>query len=94
MFLVRVCGGDTTEKKPHPAPLKLALQKMKLEPQECIYVGDTPEDLEMAQSVGVRAVAVLGPFPTADRLRAAKPEFLLKELEELPGLLKKICGKA
>ena len=31
---------------------------------------------------------------TADRLRAAKPEFLLKELEELPGLLKKICGKA
>jgi HAD superfamily hydrolase (TIGR01509 family) len=94
MFLARVCGGDTTEKKPHPAPLKLALQKMKLEPQECIYVGDTPEDLEMARAVGVRAVAVLGPFPTADRLRAAKPEFLLKELEELPGLLKKLCGKA
>lgn len=93
MFRARVCGGDTAEKKPHPAPLKLAMQKMKLEPEECVYVGDTAEDLEMAQAGGVIAIAVLGPFPTAERLRAAKPEFLLKDLEELPGLLRKINGK-
>jgi len=64
-----------------------------MEAEECVYVGDTPEDLEMAKAVGMRAIAVLGPFPTEKRLRAAKPEFLLKNLEELPGLLKRICGK-
>ena len=90
MFRARVCGGDTPEKKPHPAPLLLALRKMKLEPGECIYVGDTPEDLEMAKAANVRAIAVLGPFPTARRLRAARPEFLLKGLGELPALLRKI----
>jgi phosphoglycolate phosphatase-like HAD superfamily hydrolase len=63
---------------------------MKLAPADCVYVGDTPEDLEMAKAAGVQAVAVLGPFPTARRLRAARPEFLLKHLDELPALLRKI----
>jgi HAD superfamily hydrolase (TIGR01509 family) len=92
-FRARVCGGDTIEKKPHPAPLLMALQKLKLQPEECIYVGDTPEDLEMAGAVGMRAIAVLGPFPTEKRLRAAKPEFLLKKLSDLPQLLKSLNGK-
>jgi len=87
MFRARVCGGDTREKKPHPAPLRLALEKMQLRAVDCVYVGDTPEDLEMARAVGMRAIAVLGPFPTEKRLRAAKPEFLLERLRELPGLL-------
>jgi phosphoglycolate phosphatase len=93
VFRARVCGGDTPEKKPHPAPLRKALRKMKMEAKECVYVGDTPEDLEMARAVGVRAIAVLGPFPTARRLRAAKPEFLLKSLEDLPLLLDRIYGR-
>lgn len=92
VFRTRVCAGDIEEKKPHPAPLQLALQQMKLEPGECVYVGDTPEDLEMARSAGVRAIAVLGPFPTEKRLRAARPEFLLEDLRELPGLLRRLYG--
>jgi HAD superfamily hydrolase (TIGR01509 family) len=89
-FRARVCGGDTPEKKPHPAPLLMALRKMHLDVQECVYVGDTPEDLEMARAVGMRAIAILGPFPTEKRLRAAKPEFLLKKLEDLPALIDKM----
>jgi HAD superfamily hydrolase (TIGR01509 family) len=92
IFRARVCGGDTAEKKPHPEPLRVALRQMRMEAEECVYVGDTPEDLEMARAVGMRAIAVLGPFPTEKRLRAAKPEFLLKKLEELPGLLEKTYG--
>lgn len=91
-FRAHVCGGDTPEKKPHPAPLRMALKQMKLEAEECVYVGDTHEDLEMARTTGMRAIAFLGPFPTEKRLRAAKPEFLLKRLEELPALLEKLGG--
>jgi HAD superfamily hydrolase (TIGR01509 family) len=89
-FRARVCGGDTTEKKPHPAPLRKALQQLKLEPDQCVYVGDTPEDLAMAGAVGMRAIAFLGPFPTEKRLRAAKPEYLLKKLTDLPRLLESL----
>jgi len=87
VFAARVCSGDTQRKKPHPEPLRLALQQMKLEPSACVYVGDAPQDVEMARGAGVRAIGVLGPFPIAERLRAARPEFLIGSIEELPDVL-------
>jgi len=90
LFGARVCSGDTPQKKPHPAPLLLALRQLRLEPSACVYVGDSPEDLEMAESAGVRAIAVLGPFPTEKRLRAARPDFLLESIRELPDVLKRL----
>lgn len=87
VFAARVCSGDTREKKPHPAPLRLALQKLRLEPHSCVYVGDSPEDLQMAARAGVRAIAVLGPFPTEQRLRAARPEVLLRSIRGLPAAI-------
>jgi HAD superfamily hydrolase (TIGR01549 family) len=88
LFLTRVCSGDTLRRKPHPAPLRLALRQMELAPPDCVYVGDTPQDVEMAQRAGVCAIGVLGPFPTEKGLRAARPEFLLESLDELPDVLK------
>jgi len=89
-FAARVCNGDTKQRKPHPAPLQLALRRMRLAPESTVYVGDAPEDLQMARSAGVRAaIAVLGPFPTEKRLRAAKPDALLESILELPEALKR-----
>ncbi|HKV62715.1 MAG TPA: HAD family hydrolase [Candidatus Acidoferrum sp.] len=90
LFAARVCSGDTLRKKPHPEPLRLALRKMNLDPSACVYVGDSPQDVEMARRAGVRAIGVLGPFPTEKRLRAAKPEIVLDSLEELPNALNKL----
>ncbi len=90
LFRARVCGGDLEEKKPHPEPLRMALRQLAIAPAQCVYVGDTPEDVEMARAAGVRAIAVLGPFPTEKRLRAVKPEFLLDDLRKLPGLLREL----
>jgi pyrophosphatase PpaX len=92
IFRTRVLGGDTVEKKPHPAPLLKALKEMKADARDCVYVGDTPEDVEMARAARVRAIAVLGPFPTEKRLRALKPEILLQGLEELPRALRELYG--
>jgi len=90
LFAARVCSGDTLRKKPHPEPLRLALQRMELAASACVYVGDAPQDVEMARRAGVRAIGVLGPFPTEKRLRAARPEFLIDSIEELPDILKKL----
>jgi HAD superfamily hydrolase (TIGR01549 family) len=87
VFSARVCSGDTRRKKPHPAPLRLALRQMALAPESCVYVGDAPQDIEMARRAGVLAIGVLGPFPTEKRLRAARPEFLLDSIEDLPDIL-------
>ena len=83
-FSACICSEDAAKKKPHPAPLQLALKRLRLPPEQCVYVGDTAEDIEMARRAGVRAIGVLGPFPTAARIRAAKPEILLDSIRELP----------
>jgi phosphoglycolate phosphatase len=86
-FQACICSEDTTRKKPHPAPLQLALKEMRARPADCVYVGDAPEDVEMARRAGVRVIGVLGPFPTAVRLRAARPDLLLRSIRELPAHL-------
>ncbi len=89
-FAARVCAEDARHRKPHPAPLREALRRLRLSAGACVYVGDAPEDIEMARCAGVRAVAVLGPFPTHHRLRAARPYALLESIRELPRLLRSI----
>lgn len=83
-FSACVCSQDTLKKKPHPAPLELALRRLRAHPDECIFVGDAPEDVEMARRAGVHSVGVLGPFATAKRIRAAQPNALLSSIRELP----------
>jgi HAD superfamily hydrolase (TIGR01549 family) len=90
LFDTRVCAGDTPQKKPHPAPLRLALKQLSLKADSCVYVGDSSHDLEMSRRADVRAIAVIGRFPTEAGLRAAKPEFLLNSLKELPPVLNAI----
>jgi len=89
-FRARVCSGDTEHKKPHPGPLNFALNCIGLKAEHSVYVGDSPEDVQMAKSAKVRVIGVLGPFPTEKRLRAAKPDLLLNSLLELPAALKQL----
>jgi HAD superfamily hydrolase (TIGR01509 family) len=89
-FSACVCSEDTAKKKPDPAPLQLALRRLRVHAEDCVYVGDTAEDMEMAQRSGVHAIGIYGPFPTAVRLRAAEPEIILDSIRELPGYLRSI----
>jgi len=91
LFSARVCSGDTENKKPHPEPLLSALQKMRLAPEDCVYVGDTREDVHMARRAAVRTVGVVGPFPTAQRLKLSRPDILLGSLAELPAALRRLA---
>ncbi len=90
LFAARICAGDSERKKPHPEPLQMALTKMRLKPAACVYVGDAPQDIEMARRAGVLAIGVLGPFPTEKRLRASRPDMLLDSIEALPDALKNL----
>ena len=70
MFLAKVCSEDAPRRKPHPAPMRLALEKLRALPHASVYVGDAPEDVEMAHRAGMRAIGVLGGSPVPERLRS------------------------
>jgi len=88
MFLTKICSEDAPRRKPHPAPLRMALDQLRALPQTSVYIGDAPEDIQMAHRAGVRAIGVLGGSPVPERLRAASPDAMIETIRELPALLK------
>ncbi|HEY6548556.1 MAG TPA: HAD family hydrolase [Vicinamibacteria bacterium] len=86
-FTEVVCGGDTAQRKPHPEPLLVALERMGLRPEEAAYVGDSPEDMEMARGAEVFAIGIPGAFPNREALVASRPDFLAESLERAVALL-------
>ena len=88
MFRAKICSEDAPRRKPHPAPLRMALERLRIAPDVCVYVGDAPEDIEMAHRAGVRAIGVLGGSPVPERLRAASPDATIETIRELPALLR------
>jgi len=82
LFQALVCAEDTAERKPRPEPLLLALDRMRLVPGHAVYIGDSPEDVQMAQAAGVRAVGIPGAFPNREALAAARPDVLSPSLAE------------
>jgi len=79
-FRTVVFGGDTPNRKPHPEALLLALERMGVAPGRAAYVGDSPEDVEMARAAGVRAVGVPGGFPNREALAASRPDLLAPDV--------------
>jgi N-acetyl-D-muramate 6-phosphate phosphatase len=53
-----VVGGDSTaHAKPHPEPLFEAARRLRLEPGQCIYVGDDERDVVAGRAAGMGTVA-------------------------------------
>jgi HAD superfamily hydrolase (TIGR01509 family) len=93
-FATCICGEDAPRRKPDPAPLQMALARLRLEPENCVYVGDAPEDIEMARRARVPVLGVRGPFPTEERVRAAQPDAFLNSIAELPRCLSALANSA
>jgi HAD superfamily hydrolase (TIGR01509 family) len=77
-----ICGSDVAQKKPHPAALQLCLSRLDVAPDDAVYVGDSPEDVQMARAAGVYAVAVPGGYPNRDALAAARPDAVHASVRE------------
>ena len=74
---------DAARTKPHPDIFCAALEKLKLQPQEALVVGDTPYDAQAAVKAGLEVVGVLcGGFP-AEVLREAGCSQLFRDPEDL-----------
>jgi 2-phosphoglycolate phosphatase, prokaryotic len=83
-FFGAVVGGDTLpERKPHPAPILAALERLGVAPEAALMVGDNYHDVQAARAAGARAVAVTYGYSHkphaelgADRLIDTMPELL------------------
>ncbi|MFN3919998.1 MAG: HAD family hydrolase, partial [Methylohalobius sp.] len=65
-----VCGDDTLYGKPHPDPLWLACRMARVEPAECLYMGDARSDIEAGRRAGMRTLVARYGYLAPD----ARPE--------------------
>ncbi len=80
-----ILGGDSAaEKKPHPALLNLALQRFQVSAARALIIGDGDTDVEAGKRAGVLTCGVTYGLGNRDDLLAAKPDFLIDHLGELP----------
>ncbi len=64
-----IVSGDTTkQRKPHPEPMLHACAISGSLPEQCVYVGDAPRDVEAGRQAGMKTlVALFGYLDASDR---------------------------
>ncbi len=87
LFADAVASDDTTQHKPHPAPVFLALERLGASPETTLFVGDSLHDLHAGRRAGVSTAAALwGPFDR-ERLGEAEPDLWLESPEQVLDLV-------
>lgn len=80
----RHIGGGAADKIP---VLQQIVAEAPFRPDETLYVGDTPHDIDAAHAAQVIAGAALYGYATEDRLRAARPDHLFTSVRDIIDLL-------
>lgn len=79
---------DTTEHKPHPAPVLLAMDKLQADPAKTLMVGDSTYDIDAAHAAGIAAAGVHWSLKPEEVLLASKPEYMLHDMRDLLTIVK------
>ena len=84
LFETVVGGDETARHKPDPEPLLLALERLGADPEDTVYVGDSPFDIKAAKAAGVSSIAVTwGGIHSRERLEAESPGAIVDSADEL-----------
>lgn len=86
-FAAIVTAEDTVERKPHPAPITMGLQRAGADSRNALYVGDGPQDVYAARSSGLPAVAVTYGFYPRHELAKSAPDAWADSIPDLEVLL-------
>jgi phosphoglycolate phosphatase len=78
---------DVLKPKPAPDMLLAALHRLKLRPDEALYLGDMTVDIETARAARVSVWVVPTGSDDLPTLETAKPDRVLRDLGELPRAL-------
>lgn len=86
-------SGDTLEqRKPHPAPLFLACEQIKVTPSRTVYVGDAARDIEAGRAAGMLTIAAAYGYINDDDPKTWAADHIAADTAQLSKLLLEITG--
>jgi HAD superfamily hydrolase (TIGR01662 family) len=85
MFDVTVTASDVIKKKPHPEMILKGIKKLRSNPKDTLYVGDTLVDMKAAKNANCSfALMTTGTFgPNVVRIGREKPGYVFSSVSEL-----------
>lgn len=74
---------DCCQAKPDPASLLNIISELKIEKNDCVYIGDTEIDIQTAKNAGIKSIGVLWGFRTASVLQDEGADYIVSTVEEI-----------
>ncbi|MEG2444023.1 MAG: HAD-IA family hydrolase, partial [Acinetobacter sp.] len=93
---VLVCPEDVSQTKPDPEPMYLAAKHIAIAPEDCIYVGDHPRDIDAGRNAQMYTIlAAYGylPFAHKDDLTAWQADCIVKTVAELDDVIQSLVSQ-
>ena len=89
-FFAGIVGKETLpEQKPSPKGLFFLCGQLGVDPSKCIYVGDTPGDIQAGKAAGMQTFAVTYGLGAIEALKGKEPEFLSDSFRNLQAIVEK-----
>ncbi|MDP1394376.1 pyrophosphatase PpaX [Lysinibacillus capsici] len=88
LFDVRIGTDDVNNVKPDPEPVLLALERLGIEKDYAIMIGDNSHDIEAGHRAGVRAAGVAWAIKGEAYLQQYQPEYMLQHMSDLFDIVK------
>lgn len=82
-FTVIIGGDDVANKKPHPEPLLMVLEKLGLAAPELLFVGDSRNDILAAQAAGCCSVGLTYGYNYGEAIALSKPDIIFDHFRDL-----------
>ena len=87
-----VCPDHVAHSKPHPEPLLLACKQVACRPDQSIYLGDHPRDIEAGQAAGMPTASCgWGYLPDNENVQSWNASYHLDSPSDIPSLLARLC---
>lgn len=74
---------DGSKAKPDPASLLSIINDLNIKKEECIYIGDTEIDIQVAKNAGVKSLGVLWGFRTQAVLEQEEADYIASNINEM-----------
>lgn len=78
---------DVREKKPSPEGLEMLLKQLGADPEDCLFIGDSANDILAGKRAGIDSVLVGWTAVDRHSLLALEPDFMIEEPHELLQLI-------
>ena len=87
---VALGSSDNVKVKPHPDMVNIALNSLKVNNEECLFVGDSDVDIITGKTNNIKTVGVTWGYKDKHILVNEKPDYLIDNPNELINIIKEI----